>query len=821
MRIDLGNVQLMALLFLQVLEDPLFSVPIEDTLNYNCWLTTILPDAGEVDLAVLAELKFSLDQLLLNISCVDCTSPDFGDLLYSLYSPTESGNATSKIFNILNLIRQSDFLRVTKDTLLGGAAKQCPHHPEYDPRFTYTSLLVESEGSGIFREGEKRDKRVVKFNVASAVVSAFIVLIFWGTRLVAKNRYRVWRTSLTQEARGRLDKKEQTEARRKNALDQNSESLFRSRALPKHVRFLVPVALVSTVGVQLISHLAMLCYVDIDGQIAGETFTIHKFLVFRFIEASRRSYRNGGSEMAILLFVFTGIWPYVKLFTCLVLWFARPATISVAARGKILLWLDVFAKLSMVDIVTTLLAVAVLLIYVGGAAERELESGEFFATRIIIVPCVGFYCIVIAQRLTRISSTYLRVWHDQLIASTDTTIPKSKQPEISTRTLQTAAVSQEYSTSLRDFSERFTDDEIASNAENLTRKSSLFKWIRQEDGWVREAVGWDLVQKVEEIQSPKTVPTVDSETMSNVESVVSIMDSFKKWRWHRVAMGMTGLTVFILAVIGMAMAPSVSIDAKTLWGLFESGKTFAEAVSDYPLFRIICSILVQARLVLDSPTAKAGLGILLALAFIATSAFPILKSWEWHRRRKLDRQSRQEEEAGFGQEKSLSVRLRQLPSTIAFWLSNAWNQVKKAPQTIQNGLDWCQGQPYASLEDASDMDLLPAYQIKAWRHLDVYVCALVVAVWQLGAVAAYVIHQYCTILELAFQGLVFLGLVEETSCECFREQASHPSTVLVIIAAFLVLVISFFVEAIGHFRGVMAKAREEIQKEDVRRTMDL
>jgi hypothetical protein len=808
-RLDLGDAHLKALLFLRVLEDPLFSVPIEDTLNLNCWLSTLFPDADGVDLSILVQQQFSLNQLLLNISCVSCSSPKFSDLIYGLYSPNEIGNATTKILNILSLVRKSDFLRMTTNTIPSGAAKQCPHHIEYDPSFSYTSLLVESGGNYFAADATVRDEKMVYFNIVSALLSGIIILFFVGARTIARHRYMTWKKSLTEDACRRLFKREQAEKQRQAALDSTTTSLFQNSKVPRKVRFLVPFVLICTIGVQLIGHTAILCFLDIEGQIAGESFIIHKFIVFRFVEASLRSYRNGGNEMAILLFVFTGIWPYFKLLSCLVLWFVPPRTLSVSSRETFLMWLDVFAKLSMVDIIATLLVVAAFLVFIGGASGREFETGQFFATRLIVVPCAGFYCIVISQRLTRVSSTYLLNWHHQMTASTDSIQPNQKQKDVSSQSLATTEASNYYSSvSSLHYVEQFNDEEVETNGRvaNLERESPM--WTRRNGIWVRHEQSPGLIDKIDDDGIQAETPADTKRAME--DDKVSLIKLLQKWRWHRLALGMTWLTAFILAVIGMVLAPSIAIDAEILWGLFESGKTFAEVVSDYPFLRILCSILVQARLVLDSPTAKVGLGILLALAIIASTAFPLLRCLEFFRRRRQESQLGNRQ--GIVQARTLFSQLKDFPSWISRRSEALLVQVKNISHIARLCWAWCQGEPYSQV-DNSDLDLLPAYQMKAWKRLDIYIFALLVAIWQLGAVAAYVIHQYCTILEGSFEALVYLGLVEDTSAQCFREQASSPNTILAMISALLVLILSFLAEAVGHFRRTVAKARASM-KED-------
>jgi uncharacterized paraquat-inducible protein A len=51
-----------------------------------------------------------------------------------------------------------------------------------------------------------------------------------------------------------------------------------------------------------------------------------------------------------LMFLFSGLWPYLKLFITMVLWFLLPSRVGMKTRGRIFLWLDALAKWSMIDV---------------------------------------------------------------------------------------------------------------------------------------------------------------------------------------------------------------------------------------------------------------------------------------------------------------------------------------------------------------------------------------------------------------------------------------------------------------------------------------
>ena len=108
------------------------------------------------------------------------------------------------MLNILSLLRESDFLRVTTDTVIGGASKQCTHNSNYDPNFSYVSLLVGSGGNDFQQKHSVRDEKVVCFNAANGLLSFVIATAFLMAKAVARQRHRVWKNSLSDDARTSL-----------------------------------------------------------------------------------------------------------------------------------------------------------------------------------------------------------------------------------------------------------------------------------------------------------------------------------------------------------------------------------------------------------------------------------------------------------------------------------------------------------------------------------------------------------------------------------------------------------------------------------------
>lgn len=99
-------------------------------------------------------------------------------------------------------------------------------------------------------------------------------------------------------------------------------------------------------------------------------------------------------------------------------WLLPPRLLGgVKRRGSILLWMDVLPKLSVIDIVTMLLLAATVLVFIGGPAKAlSPETSDYYAVEAIVTPAAGFYCFVMAQRISRIASKYLLEWHHNVVS---------------------------------------------------------------------------------------------------------------------------------------------------------------------------------------------------------------------------------------------------------------------------------------------------------------------------------------------------------------------------------------------------------------------
>jgi len=99
--------------------------------------------------------------------------------------------------------------------------------------------------------------------------------------------------------------------------------------------------------------------------------------------------------------------------------------------------------------------------------------------------------------------------------------------------------------------------------------------------------------------------------------------------------------------------------------------------------------------------------------------------------------------------------------------------------------------------------------------MEMYVVAFVLASWQLAAVSQYAIHTYCeTVLGQIYDTMIYIGLAERTSTQCFQDQATYPSFIISILGGFLILLLSFIFQAAVQYRKNKAFAKRIAETDD-------
>ena len=357
---DLQAATVVLTTMIKIVEDQFATFPLRDILKGECWLAKIpapsldkygFREEGVDRSAGIAELATSVSNVNLGIKCFNCTSPGLQD--FSAEGSKDLEVVMNRVINYVTNLLGGKFLQLQIDRALNNAAKQCPHSPGYDPNFMmpqYAAFESSHEPSMTF---------LLMILIVTAGLLAVLSLIGLSVRFFVQTRHRRLLRSLPDNELYLLQKEQQQEDKREGELNAVTRSLFQSDGtIPAYVRFLVPVLILVNIGFFLSGHLSLGATVNIEAQLAGESFQVGGFFSFSMAQSTIDIWNAGGKALAAMIFIFSGLWPYTKSIMTLVLWFTPPSRVSMATRGTTLLWLDTLAKWSMVDIFVLLVSIA-------------------------------------------------------------------------------------------------------------------------------------------------------------------------------------------------------------------------------------------------------------------------------------------------------------------------------------------------------------------------------------------------------------------------------------------------------------------------------
>lgn len=222
-----------------------------------------------------------------------------------------------------------------------------------------------------------------------------------------------------------------------------SDSLMESQYVPELARTGLPVVIFLTVALFLASNLSIGATVDLKvltggGEASTNSTTtggqqpLFSLSLFNFslMHTAMEMWNAGIYPLFFLVVVFSGIWPYVKLFMMLFGWVTRtkdmdgdrastpaPASppsaaasrrITTERRGRLLLALDALGKLSLVDAFVLVLFVV--------AFSYHLTISEDTTLNVFVTPAFGFYAFLVATSSSLVASHALVYYHrrDQL-----------------------------------------------------------------------------------------------------------------------------------------------------------------------------------------------------------------------------------------------------------------------------------------------------------------------------------------------------------------------------------------------------------------------
>ena len=423
--ISLKSMDMMLELLAEVQEYPFLQFPLKDLLNMDCWLATVVTPVldkygmreDEADSGiVLRELAWAVAEARIDLNCIACSSPLLVDMT-SYVSSQQGIDDTTKVANdvfayVSNLLG-GDLVQSYIDKALNEAGMKCPHSPTYMKDFNgleFDDMIASAKSESSYG-----------FLIAIiAVVSCLLVLIALAiatTRIVRMRRHERWLKTLTHEQLVDLEKMQSEESKRIKDLDSRMRPLALSADVPVFLRFFVPIVILGNIALFLSGHLSLGGTVNLSGSFGGTPFDVDGFFEFSMAKSTIEMWNAGAKSLAILIVIFSGVWPYTKQLVTLVIWFLPTTRVSSDRRGKVLSWLDALGKWSMVDVFVLLMTLASFRLSVESPDHLSFLPEGLYSINMLVVPLWGLYANMLAQLLSQISSHVIIHYHRKTIAA--------------------------------------------------------------------------------------------------------------------------------------------------------------------------------------------------------------------------------------------------------------------------------------------------------------------------------------------------------------------------------------------------------------------
>ncbi|KAL7427314.1 hypothetical protein ACHAXH_001630 [Discostella pseudostelligera] len=408
--LNLRSVEAMLAMLMQMSEKLFVNFPLKDVMNLNCWMSTIItpvldkygnrvegPDSG----MVVKRLSMAVAEASLDIDCTECSSPlvvEMASIVGSDEAIKDTTEAANMIFNFMSNLLGGDLFQSKLDRMLADADRKCPHSPLYESNYSGVSYAE--------MEAPTEEESAYGFLLAIVLViaiSALVVSLFcFLARFIIRRRHHQWMATLNLSQKLELAKMQRQEKEREKDLNSRMSSLVRSEEVPVFLRVFVPVVIFGNVALFVF---------------AGEPFNVDGFYEFSLVKSLIEMWIAGARSLAVIIAIFSGVWPYTKQLMVLFIWFVPTKWVSSKRRSSMLFWLDVLGKWSMVDVFVFIMTLASFGISIQSPDNLSFLPSSLYSINLLVVPLWGIYAYVLAILISQLLSHVIIHYHNKSVSA--------------------------------------------------------------------------------------------------------------------------------------------------------------------------------------------------------------------------------------------------------------------------------------------------------------------------------------------------------------------------------------------------------------------
>jgi hypothetical protein len=180
------------------------------------------------------------------------------------------------------------------------------------------------------------------------------------------------------------------------------QALLSNPKVPEIIRYMVPIVIVGTIFLLLSGNLSTGASVDLKVSLGGDSeIKLPALFGFSLLHTIKQLYNAGIYPLLALVVVFSGIWPYTKLFFMLHAW-VTPAD-NTHRRERLLLALDALGKFSLVDTYVLVVMMVAFRFHLDLPGQTTLD--------VFVTPQRGFYGFVVATSISLVVGHLMVFFH--------------------------------------------------------------------------------------------------------------------------------------------------------------------------------------------------------------------------------------------------------------------------------------------------------------------------------------------------------------------------------------------------------------------------
>jgi hypothetical protein len=251
--------------------------------------------------------------------------------------------------------------------------------------------------------------------ITIGVFIGFVMMLMLTANFFVSRKHRKWLLSLSIKELKYVHMQQAREENLHRRLNKSTTAMYKSSDVPMIARYVIPIVVLVNIALFINGHLSLGATVNIDIILQGQKISINNFFDFSIAHSIKDMWDGGARVLAVLVCILSGVWPYVKQISVLIMWFIPPERASVQFRGKFFHWLDTLGKWSVIDIYVLVFTMIAFRLSIESPASQASFLSSLYTVDVMIIPKWGLYAMMIAQLVSHISSHFLLHYHRKIL----------------------------------------------------------------------------------------------------------------------------------------------------------------------------------------------------------------------------------------------------------------------------------------------------------------------------------------------------------------------------------------------------------------------